>query len=569
MESSVAVSIDGVGRARNGVAFGDLGEIERIEVLKGPQGSLFGKSSSAGVINIITKPPSDEFGAHAEVTAGNLDLVRASGSVTGPLTDTVRGRLFGVYSERGGHFDSVTNGNGPSTDDESDDFEYYSLRGQLEFDLGANASLRVIGDYTNREEGCCLAEYIAQDAGRSAVINLLAGGDGTGDAGSPFGRDAYANRDGESELEEYGISAQLDWALSVGDLTSVTAYRDWDNERSEDSDWSTADIWYRGDAGEADSFQNFSQELRLAGATANVDWLVGLYYAQEDFERTTELRYGNDYFTYWNTLFGGALTSFDGLFWEPEVQAQADHYEQEATTFAAFAHNVISLTDRIDATIGLRFTSDEKDVESNFATNSGSCSTLLTTDGVPDSVIGLGCLAWSNDFFDGVTTNQSRTDEELSGTFKLSFRPSENLLTYASYARGYKAGGFNLDRAVDDSLMPATDTSFEPETADAYEVGAKWNNATGSLTVNGAIFHQDYSDFQLNTFLGTVFVVESIPELRSRGVDMDFRWLPQMAEFLTLQGGLTYAETEYGSFDAAALGLAHRLSGATIGFAPR
>ncbi|MEL7040816.1 MAG: TonB-dependent receptor plug domain-containing protein [Pseudomonadota bacterium] len=297
LESSVAINIDGVSRARNGVAFGDLGEIERIEVLKGPQGTLFGKSSSAGVINIITKGPEDEFSGQAEFTAGNLGLLRTSGSVTGALTDSARGRLFGVYAKRDGTFDSITVGSGPRTDQESDSYEFYSLRGQLEFDLNADATLKLIGDFTDREENCCLAEYIAQDPARSAVLNALAGGQGTGVDGDPFGRDAFANRDSMLEMQEYGLSAELDWALSFGDLTSITAYRDWQSSRNEDSDWSTADIWYRGDDGMEDRFQNFSQELRLNGQTDRVDWLVGAYFAVEEFERFEELRYGEDYFS--------------------------------------------------------------------------------------------------------------------------------------------------------------------------------------------------------------------------------------------------------------------------------
>ena len=567
LESSVAISIDGVGRARNGVAFSDLGEIERVEVLKGPQGSLFGKSSSAGVINVITKGPEDEFAARAEATIGNFDHYRVSGSITGPFSENARGRLFAAYAERGGFFENVELGTGPRTTDESDDYEFVSLRGQLEFDLGDDATLRLIGDYVDREENCCLAEYIAQDPGRSAVINLLEGGNGTGAAGSPFERQAFANREGVNNINEFGLSAELKWPLSFGELTSVTAYRDWEAGLSQDTDYSAADIWYRGPDDQLDSIVNFSQEFRLSGSTDSTDWLVGLYYATEDLERDITLRYGDDYFAYWNTIFGGAFTSLQGAFWQPGEAAQSDLHQQDATTIAVFTHNTISLSDQFDATIGLRFTSDEKDLTSDFASDSGSCTTVL---GIPAlaSLAGFSCLAWQNDFFDGVTTSQNRTDEEFSGTLKLSYRPNDDLLTYVSYARGYKAGGFNLDRAAV-GITPSVDTSFAPETVDAFEAGAKWSNDQQSLFVNGAVFYQDYADFQLNTFLGTVFVVESIPELTSQGFDLDFRYLPESLEFLTLQGGVTFAETQYGEFDAAAQGLSTRLSGGTIGFAPR
>ena len=580
LESSVAIAIDGVGRARNGVAFGDLGEIERIEVLKGPQGTLFGKSSSAGVINIVTKGPEDSFGAQADLTIGNLGLVRTSGSVTGPLSESVRGRLFAVQASRDGIFDVVTGG-GPRTENQSDNYEFYSLRGQLEFDLGDEGSLRVIGDYTDREENCCLAEYIARDAARGGVVDNLAGGQGGASDSNIDDRIAYANRDAFNTFSDFGLSAELKLPVGFGDLNSVTSYREFETGRSEDTDWSTADIWYRGEDGQKDNFTNFSQEFRLSGDTDRLDWLVGLYYATEELERRSALTYGNDYFDYWNTLLGGGLAPFAGAFWQGGAVASDDSFKQNSTTLAVFTHNTFAVTDSVDATLGLRFTSDEKELRSSFDGNSASCSTVLP---VSAAAAGVACLAWSNDFFHGITTDQSRTDEEVSGTFKLSYRPNDNLLTYASFARGYKAGGFNLDRgtAANDAdratslpstllpnvLAPGTDTSFDPETVNAYEAGAKWNNDTSSLTVNGAVFFQDYADFQLNTFLGTVFVVESIPELTSTGIDLDFRWLPETAEFLTLQGGLTLADTKFGEFDAAGQGLSTRLSGGTIGFAP-
>ena len=573
LESSVGVSIDGVSRARNGVAFGDLGEIERIEVLKGPQGTLFGKSTSAGVINIISKGPEEEFGADLEVTAGNFGLIRTSGTVTGPFSDSARGRLFGVYSKRDGFMD-VNTGIGPRTETEDTDFEFYSLRGQLEFDLGSEATLRVIADYTDREENCCLSDYISQDPGRSVVVNLLAGGNGTGVDGNVFSRQAFGNRDAGNELTEYGVSAELNWNLSFGTLTSITSYRNWDNSITSDPDYSGADIWYRDDGDSLNEFTNISQEFRLAGATDSIDWLIGAYLANEELDRRETLRYGTQYFTYWNTLFGGALTPFEGAFWEGEEASNTDLFSQEATTLAVFTHNTIALNDKIDATVGVRFTSDEKDLDATYNSASGSCNTTLAV-AVPLTAV--GCLPWSNDRFDGFTSSQSRTDEELSGTFKLSYKPTEDLLTYASYARGYKAGGFNLDRAqtgldVTDlagSFQPIADTAFEPETVDAYELGAKWNNASESFFLNGALFSQDYQDFQLNTFTGTSFIVTSTPEVTSRGVDLDFRYLPVDAQYLTLQGGLTFAETQYGDFDPAPINAPPRLPDNTISFAPK
>lgn len=138
---------------------------------------------------------------------------------------------------------------------------------------------------------------------------------------------------------------------------------------------------------------------------------------------------------------------------------------------------------------------------------------------------------------------------------KGAYRVNENLMSYASYSRGYKAGGFNLDRSQfgpsdPTPFQPNLDTGFDPETVDAYEVGFKTNNAANSLFFNGAIFYQEYSDFQLNTFTGTSFIVTSVPGVISKGAEFDIRYLPEQLEGLTLQGGLVYAETQYDDFEA-------------------
>ncbi|MEM9055153.1 MAG: TonB-dependent receptor, partial [Pseudomonadota bacterium] len=480
--------------------------------------------------------------------------------------------LFAVYETRDGFLDVVT-GPGPRTEDEDGDHEFFSLRGQLRFEPSSDLSINLIGDYTDREENCCLADYESVDPGRGPAVVALAGGVGASAPTDPFDRVAFANRDTDQAVEDWGLSAEIEWNLGFGDLTSITSYRDYSSSLGGDTDYSAADIWYRNKDDTVNEFSTITQEVRLAGATTNIDWLVGLFFAQEDLDRKDKLFYGTQYFDYWNLLFGGALTPFDGAFWNGDTPSQDDRFAQEATTIALFTHNTISLSDAFDLTVGLRFTSDEKDLSTDYNSESASCSTILT---LAPSAASVGCLPWSNDKFIGFSTEQSRTDEELSGTLKGSYRLNENILTYVSYARGYKAGGFNLDRAaggpgadVASSFVPSVDTSFEPETVDAYELGWKTNNDAESLFFNGAIFYQDYSDFQLNTFTGTSFIVTSTPEVTSKGVDLDFRYLPTWNENLTLQGGMTYAETQYGSFDAAAFNAPALLPDRTISFAPR
>lgn len=176
------------------------------------------------------------------------------------------------------------------------------------------------------------------------------------------------------------------------------------------------------------------------------------------------------------------------------------------------------------------------------------------------------CLPWSNALQDGLDSRERRDEKEWSGTLKAAYRFSPELLGYVSASRGYKAGGFNLDR-VQLGITPSLDRSFPGEFVDAYELGVKSTLAGGNLLLNAALFHQEYSDFQLNSFLGTSYVVRSIPELVTRGIDVDLIWQTAISG-LSLQGGLVYLDSEYGR-DVLPDAALFRLPGATPGFAPR
>jgi outer membrane receptor protein involved in Fe transport len=247
--------------------------------------------------------------------------------------------------------------------------------------------------------------------------------------------------------------------------------------------------------------------------------------------------------------------------------------------------------------VGLRYTTEDKEVTSSFrnispatgfscgaaATNPAGAVGALVARGfslaeaqaVAPIVIGNMCLPWQNPGFANRQTRQERTENEWSGTAKLTFRPTDDLMTYLSYARGYKSGGFNLDRVQSNNglstgspsgIVPVTDTSFPAEFVDSWELGAKTSVLSNSLLLNATIFHQTFEQFQLNTFLGTTFIVESIPEVTSQGVDADLVWFAPI-EGLSFQGGVTYAKTEYGSFTARTRELT-LLPGATVSFAP-
>ena len=615
LESSVGVVIDGVYRPRNGVGFGDLGELERVEVLKGPQGTLFGKNTTAGVINIVSKKPTFDFGATAEVTAGNYGALEGSGSINVPVSEMFAARLYGAVRERDGTIDVVT-GAGPRTQDEDFDRSFKTARAQFLLKLSDALDIRLVGDYTKRDENCCAAPQmvLTPTAGVLTVLNLLAPGASLSNPADPYERVAYLNRSTTQELEEKGASAEINWdldALGGATVTSVSAWRDWEAINGQDADFTTVDILYRNaNGGFANEFKQLSQELRIAGETDQLSWLFGAFYADEDLESHNQLYYGNQFQTYFSLLLQNpaAIAGLTGLGNAAYVggQSQRDVYEQDGKTWALFTNNSFRFTDALELTLGARFTDESKDLDTQYFNEHGGvgCQALRNrlaivagTVGAANlpTVYGIGCATYADPVFNNLFTRQSLDESEWTGTVKLSYRFTDQLMTYLSAARGYKASGFNLDRERTNNnitnnplypgdpdptrpgqFLPGTagviradsDTHFNKETVDSYEVGAKSQWLADSLSLNAAIFYQDYTDFQLNTFTGISFVVTSLPQVVSQGVDLDVVWYTPL-EQLSLQGGVTYAETTIEDFGTAIAFFRAERKDDILSFAPK
>ncbi|MEI2430479.1 TonB-dependent receptor [Lysobacter yananisis] len=617
LESSVGVVVDGVYRPRNGVGFGDLGEIERIEVLKGPQGTVFGKNTSAGVINVITRRPDYNTKVEGELTIGDYGAVGAAGSFNTALGENAAFRIYGAKRKRDG-FTDVEVGRGPRAEREDGDQNFHTLRGQLLFEPTENLDINLIADFSSREENCCVGLTTVRGP-TAAIVNALAGGTGVAPVADPFARRAWSNRPTTQDIKDKGVSAEINWItpwFGGATLTSITAARDWQAINGLDFDFSTADMIYRNaDPDESfTGFKQFSQELRLTGSTDKLDWMVGLFYADEDLKRNDSYSLGAAYEPYLSTAvlsqiaarfpagvvntanaatflsqasgrpFGTAFTGLGAL----------DRYKQNSTSVALFTNNTWHVTDQLDLTLGLRYTKENKELDSVYSNPNGGvgCGAglanparvgqALAARGVPlaainalvPQVLGFMCLPWANTLHNGRVTHQERDEKEWSGTFKAAYRWNEHVMGYASAARGYKAGGFNLDRVQSSNglsagtagITPVNDTSFPGEFVDSYELGAKTTWAGGNLLLNATLFHQTYSDFQLNSFLGTSFVVRSIPEVVSQGIDTEVLWQTGI-KGLMLQGGVMYADTKYGNDPLPDADLA-KLPGARASFAP-
>ena len=582
LESSVGVVIDGVYRPRNGVGFGNLGEIDRIEILEGPQGELFGKNNDAGVINIVTKRPSTTFGVTGEVTYGNYNDREISGSITGPVGGISAFRLYAGYQKRDG-FSPVDTGLGPNTDGDSNNRNVYTVRGQYLLTPTDDVSFLVIADYSKRNESCC--DAVPVDNGIfSGVINaitstpILGGVPGTVGLGtpplSPFNQQAWANQPITQRIRDFGVSGQLDWDVGFGKVTSITAWRDNTVIEGNDTDYSAADIAYSpGNIGNMTDFKQLSEEIRLAGRSGPLNWLVGGFFSSEILTPNTTIYAGDAFEEYIgaaasattgvvNPFLVAELTGHaPGTTFIPGVSGEQDQYRQTSKSYALFTNETYSIASNLDLTGGLRFTSEKKSATADYSNPDGGygCGSLLQSPGVAGLtanetafLLGYGCSTVFNPFFNGQKTNQSLSEGNLSGTVKLSYHVTDNVMTYASWANGYKAGGFNLARVADTTtLAPILDTEFPRETVQSYELGIKSLLADRTIRLNASVFDQRYINFQLNTFTGIQFVVSSVRRVESKGVELDGAWATPISG-LSLSSGITYAFTNIDEFGPSA-----------------
>jgi outer membrane receptor protein involved in Fe transport len=654
LEGSVGIFIDGVYRARAGMALTELGPLERIEVLRGPQGTLFGRNTSAGLISIITAQPRFDPQVSGAVTVGNYDDRRLEASITGPLSSTLAARVDGVYLKRDGFLKDVVSGR------DVNDRDRWLLRGQLLYQPSDDLSVRLIADYTRRREECCAAPYLpAHDfvAGvgeQPSTIAAIERALGAIIEDDPYERDVSITpgRDYDSDVDDWGVSGEINYDFGAARLTSITAYRFNDYVRGQDADFNNLDILFReSGGGSANRFKTFTQELRLNGKAFDdrLDWLVGGYFADENLRVIDNLSYGADYGRFSNCLvaanFAGAtgqaalvnplsptcfnsavanavlpfvganataLGAFAGLdltaFGGPNFSAAPfgnsgfsnlalafglpgqtlngnalnDLWRQKSTNWALFTHNIISIVPTVDLTLGARFTHEKKTLHGDLSDNLALCG--FYSNAIP-ALQQLPCVSPTVGPA-GLEIDDSRSENKLSGTAVLSWHPMPNLLTYASYSRGYKAGGFNLDRAAllrgngsgavcvtagqpgcGGALASGADLQFKPETNDAVEIGAKYNGRGFDLNI--AVFHELFRNFQLNTFNGLNFIVENINAckndlsgadsdddptsgactggtkagVRSQGVEVEAFTRPM--RYLDVNLGVTYADTQY------------------------
>lgn len=501
IEPSVGVFIDGVYRSRSAAQIADLPNLQRVEVLRGPQSTLFGKNASAGVISIVTAEPQREWGGNLEGSIGNYSAFRLKGDVTGPIGETLAFSLAANLNERDGYAEDFVTGSDVNQRDR------YGFRGQLLFEPTDTLKFRLIGDFDKIDEICCVAGNVINGP-TGAVIGLLGG---QIDAEDPFSYEVFNNFDSTNDIENQGVSLQGDLDLGFATATSITSYRTVDALTNQDSDFTSADLVSRNF--NETNIETVTQEIRLTSnpSDSRFDWMIGGFYFDETVDLENEFFYGDDFRGYVDALTAGGVTAVEqailglpaGTF-SAAGQGPSETFGQENQAWSIFGTVDFRLTDRLTATVGLNYTNDEKDAFGQ-ATNTDAFSaldlvtigggvisqtalatTLATDFGVdvsdPANIAafaagnpavfaqvqaGADAFAAANAtdpavnpllalqpvqflppflaFPNSVEDGQSN-DENTTYTFRLAYDATDNINVYGSVATGFKATSWNLSR---------------------------------------------------------------------------------------------------------------------------
>ena len=379
LEPSVAMFVDGVYRSRAVAQISDLPDIQRVEVLRGPQSTLFGKNASAGVISIVTKQPSFDFGGMVEASYGNYDAMVAKGYLTGPITDTIAASFAAGLNKRDGYVTNLFNG-----DDVNNRDRWFS-RAQVLFEPSDAFKFRVIGDYDKITEKCCAAFNLQRSAATLAVEAI-----GGRVNPTPFDADAdviYSDVVPFSNVRNWGVSGQGDLELGALTLTSITAYRDTKLNADQDVDFNSARTATGANIGQA-RIKTLTEELRLASDfDGPLNFLVGAFYFNEKARTADQIVYGEDFREYANILIGGPAvvtnppndaavdsleatitgltgTNYINRFFQPG-QGFFNEMSQDNEAYSLFGNVDFEITSGITLTLGANYTHDAKDVVTN------------------------------------------------------------------------------------------------------------------------------------------------------------------------------------------------------------
>jgi iron complex outermembrane receptor protein len=493
VEPTVATVVDGVVLGRPGQSTLDLLDLERIEVLRGPQGTLFGKNASAGVLNIVTQDAPEHTRGYADYShfgGGNENRLRFG--IGGRLSDTLKGSLSTLVGEYDGNGENLANGH------DINGYDRKGARGKLVFEPREDFRFTLIGDYMNGED--TLPSGVITSTSSAAFANVL-----RPVTVSEHNRDIKSDYKTRVQDTNTGLSGQADWTLGDFTLTSITAWRGWSNTQYQDGDRSAQlPVIASHDKGELD-YDQFSQELRLTSPKGQFsEYVLGAFFFHGKSDETYQR---------WSTNAG-------------TLDYGRANYGVTNKSVALFGENTFNLTDNLRAILGLRWTHDDLEYDHRRVSTSATAVT-----GIQPS-----------------TSSSGSVDEDgVSGRVGLQYDFTDDLMGYVTYSRGYKGPAYN----VFFNMQPRDTEALKPETSDSYEIGLKATALNHRLTANLAVFHTDYDDYQAN-FYDTVAnqVVTRLVNagsVKTQGAELDTSF--QVTRQLKLSAALAYTKARVDHFN--------------------
>ncbi len=561
IEPSVAVFVDGVYIPRPSSVIGTLTDLDIVEVLRGPQGTLFGRNASMGALNIRTRKPEEEFSGNIRASYGNYDHAQVSGALSGGLAPGIAGRLAFQYSDRNGYGENSFTRDG--SDSDVGDWDDLGLRAKLFFEPSTELDIALTADYSRINNGgsviealsdTVLPEYLGILRAILSPTDILTMPSGElPETVDSFDNNVHQDHRDDAKDEQWGIAGNIDWRLGSHSVRSITGYRKWSNDTLDESilrlpmDLIRRITFY--------DVETVSQELQILSPTGGfIEYVAGAYFYQEDYEIDQSFDQGPDFCTpVVSNLFTSNFLSFNlspqtaqflaaGVGRDCDEAAQTNalftRFRQEVSNYALYGQLTVNVTDQLRVTGGVRWTDSNKD---------GSFLSVVNNPiSAPPSP--------QNPFTIDLRIPEQHPDlkydeEELTWLANISYSPVDGVMLFATYATGFRSGGFNPEGF--DSIAAATgaDRVYETETVDNIEIGAKGGLFDNRVVVNLNYFHTEIDDLQDRKFDGVNFLMQNVEELTQQGVELDIQARPVEQLYAVL--GVSYLDSDFGNFPDA------------------
>jgi outer membrane receptor protein involved in Fe transport len=599
IEPSVGVFVDGVYRSRSAAQISDLVDVAQVDVIAGPQTTLFGKNASAGVISIRTNEPAFTLGGNVEASYGNRNAVMLKGAVTGPLSETVAVRLSGSYDRDDGYAHNLTTGRSVN------DRNRWSAKGQVLWVPAPDFRVRIIADADRIKESCCAVVNL-QRSGANDLIDAIGGAVNT--EAQALSDRFYSNFDPTNDIKTHGVSVQLDYQTGPFHITSISAWRAIQSDSNQDADFTGADLLT--EYSQRQRIRTLTQELRVStDFQGPFNFLAGAYIFNERIRQSNVMAWGTQMRPYADGLIQGlssqlgvptslaevegaisALSGTDltGQFFG-EGQAQLQRYGLQNDSYSGFIQANFKATNRLTITGGLNVTRDTKHYRVQISSTDVFSSLDLPAiangainAGFPEDV-GLGLVALaplqllpSTPEVPNAVENGRTANTHLTWTARAAYQFTSALTGYVNASTGFKPSSINLSRDSRPSLadapalvaanlappatiavagIPISTSAYgsrysAPETSTLYEIGLKgrWRNAA----LNVSLFKETVRDFQTVIFTGTGFFLQNAGKQSNWGIegDITLRPLPHM----TVSGALAWYNPKYDHFPDSSVG---------------